>query len=85
VTSSAAALYLNSPLRFTGLAVSATGGFSGTLLGMANTNYVIQASTNLAKTNWLAIATNNSPYGIISLVDTNRQSYSNRFYRAVSQ
>lgn len=85
VTSSAAALYLNSPVRFNGFLFSTTGGFSATLLGMANTNYVIQATTNLAKTNWVAIATNSSPHGIIPVADTNPQNYSNRFYRAVSQ
>jgi hypothetical protein len=85
VTSSVAALYLNSPMHFGGLSLSTTGGFSATLLGMANTNYIIQASTNLATTNWLAIATNNSPSGIISITDTNIKNFPGRFYRAVPQ
>jgi hypothetical protein len=80
VTSSVAVLYLNSPLRFLGLGINSTSGFSGTLLGAANTNYIIQASSNLV--NWIPIATNNSPFGIIPITDTNTQSSSKRFYRA---
>jgi hypothetical protein len=80
-TSSVATLYLNSPTRFGSPAFSATVGFSATLLGMANTNYLIQMSTNLGSTNWLTIATNTSPVGIISITDTNKSP--GRYYRAV--
>ena len=85
VTSSVAALYLNSPTRFGNFGINPTGGFTAMLLGAANTNYVIQTSTNLAKTNWVSIATNNSPLGIISITDTNGQNYPGRFYRAMPQ
>jgi hypothetical protein len=82
-TSAVAMLYLNSPLRFGSTTFSPTGGFAAFLLGMASSNYVFQASTNLATTNWIPILTNSSPYGIMSFVDTNLQSYTNRFFRAV--
>lgn len=81
VTSSVAALYLNSPARFGSPVFNPTGGFTATLLGMANTNYLIQVSTNLGSTNWLTLATNQSPVGIISITDTNKSP--GRFYRAV--
>jgi hypothetical protein len=83
VTSSVAALYLDSPLRLTNTVLTATNSFSFLLLGKANTNYIFQASTNLATTNWIPILTNSSPYGILSFVDTNMRSYSNRFFRAI--
>jgi hypothetical protein len=82
-TSSVATLYLDSPLRFTNTARTVTNSFTALLLGKANTNYIIQSSTNLARTNWVPILTNSSPYGILFFVDTNLRSYSNRFFRAV--
>ena len=82
-TSSVATLYLDSPLRLTNAVLTTTNSFNFLLLGMANTNYIIQASMNLATTNWIPILTNSSPYGILSFVDTNRRSYSNRFFRAL--
>ena len=85
VTSSLAALYVNSPLRFGNFGINATSGFAATLLGAANTNYIIQTSTNLAKTNWLSIATNNSPFGVISITDTNSKNLPSRYYRAMPQ
>jgi|GEM_PF-5562028 len=83
VTSSVASLYLNSPLRFGSMTYGPTGGFAATLLGMANSNYVLQASTNLATTNWVPVFTNSSPFGIVPLSDTNTQNYPKRFYRTV--
>jgi hypothetical protein len=68
-------------LRFGSPAFSAAVGFSATLLGIANTNYLLQTSTNLATTNWFTIATNQSPVGIIPVTDTN--NFPARFYRAV--
>ena len=82
-TSSAAMLYLDSPLRFTNYTLTTTNSFTTLLLGRANTNYIFQASTNLAATNWVPILTNSSPYGILSLTDTNLNGYQNRFFRAV--
>jgi hypothetical protein len=82
-TSSVATLYLNSPLRFTNTALTVTNSFTALLLGMANTNYIFQSSTNLATTNWVPILTNSSPYGILFFVDTNVGSYTNLFFRAM--
>jgi uncharacterized protein (DUF4213/DUF364 family) len=82
VTSSVAMLYLNSPLRFINHALTNQGSFTASLLGIATTNYVIQAATNLPQAIWIPILTNNAPYGIISFVDTNVSGYSNRFFRA---
>lgn len=81
-TSSPAMLYLAAPLRFVGYSETATGSFVATLLGIPTTNYVIESSTNLARTNWQAILTNSSPLGMIGLVDTNMAGYTNRFFRA---
>lgn len=80
-TSTPAMLYLASPLRFTNYSDS-TGTFTATLLGIPGTNYVIEASTNLARTNWQTLMTTNSAVGIIGLMDTNMSAYSNRFFRA---
>jgi len=82
VTSSPAMLYLAAPLRFVGYSGTATGSFVATLLGIPTTNYVIESSTNLSRTNWQAILTNSSPLGMISLLDTNMVGYTNRFFRA---
>lgn len=77
VTSTAAELHLNSPVRFTRLMAS-NGQFSTTLLGAAGSNYIIETSTNL--TTWTRLSTNNSSTGIIPINATSGQS-SKRFYR----
>jgi hypothetical protein len=82
-TSSVANLYLNIPLQIIGMTDNSSNGFRAMLVGSANTNYIIQASSNLV--NWISIATNSSPYGIISIMDTNAQNYPGRFYRALLQ
>lgn len=82
-TSSVAMLYLNSPLRLTNFTLASSNAITLQLLGKAYTNYIFQASTNLATTNWVSLRTNSSPYGIISFTDTNRLIYSNRFFRAL--
>ena len=77
--SSAALLLLDAPLRFG--AVSDGGDpFSLQLAGQANTNYIVQASTNLI--NWVSLATNNSPYGFWNYVDADSSNFNHRFYRA---
>jgi hypothetical protein len=50
-----------------------------TITGTAGDNYAIEVSTNLSKTNWVAILTNASPF---SFKDTN--TLPQRFYRAMS-
>ena len=84
VTSSAALLYLNSPLRFTNTVVTSNGTLSSLLIARAYTNYIIQASSNLGTTNWLSLVTNSSPFGLINYTDTNTPAMSNRFFRARS-
>ena len=83
VTSSVATLYLDSPLRLTNTTLTTTNSFNFLLLGKAGTNYIIQATTNLATTNWIPIYTNLATYGLTFYADSNRGGYSNRFFRAM--
>ena len=83
-TSSVAWLYLNTPLRFSNTAYRPVNLFTTQLLGKANTNYVLQASTNLFS-NWVSLSTNSSAFGIISYTNTLTPSFSNRYFRAYSQ
>jgi DNA/RNA endonuclease G (NUC1) len=53
--------------------------FSFTLSGTAGTNYIVQATTNLAATNWISLATNAAPF---VFVQSNADSFGQRFYRA---
>lgn len=70
------------PVWFTNYGINTNKYFSATLSGAANSNYVFQASTNLA--NWISLTTNNSANGIISFTDTDAPNYNKRFYRAFS-
>ncbi len=78
VTSTGATLHANSPLRFINSRQTANR-FSATLVGVAGSNYVLQTTTNLI--HWTAIATNSSPYGLISFTATNAPG-GQRYYRA---
>jgi hypothetical protein len=51
------------------------------LQGLAGVPYVIQTSTNLISTNWIAISTNTPASGTVNL--TNAMSSGKQFYRAV--
>lgn len=51
-----------------------------TLLGTPGSNYVLQASTNLATTNWVTLQTNPAPF---SFIDTNGELFPQRFFRAI--
>ena len=73
----------NNASRFTNY-VYGTNKFTATLLGNANTNYIVQGSTNFAST-WTPIITNSSGVGIISFSETNAPGYTNRYYRARTQ
>lgn len=66
------------PLNFSG------GQFSFQLSGIAGTNYIIQASTNLDGNNWVPIATNTASGGTFNFTDSHATN-SGRFYRAVQQ
>jgi hypothetical protein len=57
------------------------GQFVFQLQGQPGVPYVIQTSTNLVSTNWMAISTNTPPTGTLTL--TNVTSSSAQFYRAV--
>ena len=80
VTSAVARVYLDAPLRFVECGMDAGNGFTGVLVGAGDTNYVIEASTNLA--DWVDLATNSSPNGIVDFVDTTVARFELRFYRA---
>ncbi|MGB8368239.1 MAG: hypothetical protein ACLPYZ_05465, partial [Limisphaerales bacterium] len=57
------------------------GQFVFQLQGLAGVPYVIQMSTNLTSTNWIAISTNTPASGTLNLTNTN--SFGAQFYRAV--
>ncbi len=53
--------------------------------GQSNLTYVIQASTNLATTNWLTIgSTQANGSGVFSFTDTSAPSFPMRYYRVLS-
>jgi Fibronectin type III domain len=58
---------------------ASAGQFSFTVSGTSNSQYIVQASTNLV--NWVSLQTNTSPF---SFVDPNARQFSHRFYRTVS-
>jgi MBG domain (YGX type)/Immunoglobulin domain len=80
--SAPATLYLSSPARFVSFGV-VSGTFSAEFVGAANSNYVFQASSNLA--DWVALATNSSPIGILNLYDPVKPGASGHFYRAAAK
>ncbi len=55
--------------------------FQFTVTGTAGTNYIVQVSTNLATTDWRPVITNASPF---TFIDTNANSFPQRFYRVYS-
>ena len=57
----------------------ANGQFSFSVTGASGSQYVVQASTDMA--NWVTLETNTSPF---TVVDTNAGAFPKRFYRAVS-
>ena len=54
--------------------------FQFTVNGWAGTNYVVQATTNLATANWISLKTNAAPF---VFTQTNAAMFSQRFYRAM--
>jgi hypothetical protein len=56
--------------------------FQFTVTGTVGSNYVVQVSTNLATSgNWVSLFTNASPF---TFVDSNANSFPQKFYRAYS-
>ena len=72
------------PLRLNVAGPLADAQFPLLLTGTPGINYAIQASTNLALTNWTALATNSPTNGSFNFTDTHATNAS-RFYRAVKQ
>jgi hypothetical protein len=83
VTSPTAQLIVNSPMRMGSWQFNANQQFSFQLVGSANTNYVLQVSSNLV--DWLSIATNSSANGLWNFSDATTPSPPLRFYRAIKQ
>jgi hypothetical protein len=54
--------------------------FQFTLTGTSGSNYVVQASTNLAAGNWISLQTNAAPF---VFVESNVNSFPQRFYRGM--
>jgi endonuclease/exonuclease/phosphatase family metal-dependent hydrolase len=57
-------------------------GIQFTVTGTAGSNYIVQASTNLASSNWVSLVTNASPF---TFVDSTTSVQGRRFYRAMTQ
>ena len=83
VTSSTATVVLNSPLRVGTFQKSDDGTFNFQMIGAAGSNYVFQASTDL--TTWISLQTNSSPTGFLDFSDSSAPTFTNRFYRIISQ
>jgi uncharacterized repeat protein (TIGR01451 family) len=82
-----ACLLLNSSLHLDSCSVGAAGvgtsgnGFQMRLVGVAGSNYVLQASTDMV--NWAPIATNTPATGLWNFTDGQSTNFVRRFYRAV--
>lgn len=82
-----ACLLLNSALRLDSCSVGTSGGgasgdcFQMRLVGVAGSNYVLQASTDMV--NWTPIATNAPATGLWNFTDVQSTNFVRRFYRAV--
>ena len=73
-------LVMNSAVHLDSFAMNPTNNaFQMRVVGFANSNYVIQASTDML--NWIAVATNNSPTGMWNFSDPQSAVYAKRFYR----
>ena len=58
-------------------------GFFFTVSSIANHTNVVQASTNLATTNWISLGTNFPAASSFNFTDSTALQFSNRFYRVV--
>lgn len=54
--------------------------FQFMVIGTAQTNYVVQAATNLNAPNWISLKTNAAPF---LFAETNANGFNQRFYRAL--
>ncbi|HWY75872.1 MAG TPA: immunoglobulin domain-containing protein [Verrucomicrobiae bacterium] len=79
-----ASLLLNGPMHLDQAGVSSANHmFQMRLIGYANTNYVLLASTNMIT--WAPIATNSSPTGLLTFTDPQSTNFVRRYYRAKPQ
>jgi hypothetical protein len=77
-----ACLLLNSALHLDSCSVGTSDNcFQMRLVGVAGSNYVIQASTDMV--NWVPIATNTPATGLWNFTDGQSTNFVRRFYRAV--
>jgi hypothetical protein len=65
-----------------GFTLNPSGQFQLSITGTVSSNYVIQASTNLAGSNWVSLKTNASPF---TFTDPATGLFPTRFYRAIAQ
>ena len=77
--SAAAQLELAGPLRLGRGGRLGSNGFLVSVLGAANTTYVLEASTNLQL--WVPLATNFTATGLWDFVDPAATNFPNRYYR----
>lgn len=82
-SSTTATLAMNTPLRADSFIRGTNGTFQISIIGEANTFYVLERTENF--TQWFPVVTNSSPSGFLTLTDTNAPGSGVRFYRTVSQ
>jgi autotransporter-associated beta strand protein len=72
------------PPSFTGLTKQGNGHMQLDGAGIAGFSYTVQASTNLATSNWVNIGSTLAGLnGVLNYIDTNAPNFSMRFYRLV--
>ena len=77
------ALFLVQPLYFTSAGFLTNQQFQLGLMGVAGSNYVLQASTNLST--WTPLSTNTALTNFFNLVDPKATNFPQRFYRVLLQ
>jgi hypothetical protein len=73
-------------VKFTSISNAPAGGMKMQASGQATTNYIFQATTNFASTNWMNLSTNAAgTNGLINLSDPDATNFTSRFYRLWQQ
>ncbi len=73
-------------VKFTSITNPPGGTVGMTAIGQATTNYLLQATTDLASTNWTELGTTPAgTNGIFNLADPNATNFPNRFFRLMRQ